>query len=548
MKNDISRRGLWLLLLALVIIWFGNLEYRKLVKPDEGRYAEIPREMVVTGDWTTPRLNELKYFEKPPLQYWATAVAYEVFGEHQWTSRLWAALTGFAGVLLAWFAGTRLFGRQAGIYAALLLGSSMLYSMMAHINTLDMGVTFFITLGIFSLLIAQKELRPVQRRNWMWLAWAGLALAVLSKGLMGLILPGAALFLYSVFNRDIIIWKRMHWFTGLVVFLLIAAPWFVLVIKANPEFFDRFFIYEHYTRFTTKVHGRYQPWYYFVPVLALGMLPWLFLMFDTLLRTWKNTTQQAREFSPERFLLVWGVFIYFFFSISGSKLPSYLLPMFPALALLMGKQIAEMDSRRLFWLILPVLLVAAILLGLAPFTARTADTPLQQELYSAYAVWLTVAAAVWVAGIAAGLWLLRRENKIAAVIVLAFSSLIAAQIGTSGHNTAARDRSAYHVAEAIMPYVKPDIPFYSILYYEQTLPFYIKRTFTLVQYQDEMDFGIQQEPEKWIPDLAGFAERWKNDKEALAIVQTHQYAEVEALHLPMQEIFRDEHFVVVRKP
>lgn len=548
MKNDISRRGLWLMLLALVVIWFGNLEYRKLVKPDEGRYAEIPREMVVTGDWTTPRLNELKYFEKPPLQYWATAVAYEVFGEHQWTSRLWAALTGFAGVLLAWFAGTRLFGRQAGIYAALLLGSSMLYSMMAHINTLDMGVTFFITLGIFSLLIAQKEIHPARRRNWMWLAWAGLALAVLSKGLMGLILPGAALFLYSVFNRDIIIWKRMHWFSGLAVFLLIAAPWFVLVIKANPEFFDRFFIYEHYTRFTTKVHGRYQPWYYFVPVLALGMLPWLFLMFDALLRTWKNTTQQAREFSPERFLLVWAVFIYFFFSISGSKLPSYLLPMFPALALLMGKQIAEMESRRLFWLILPVLFIAAILLGLAPFTAKTADTPLQQELYSAYAVWLTVAAAVWVAGIGAGLWLLRRENKIAAVIVLAFSSLIAAQIGTSGHNTAARDRSAYHVAEAIMPYVKPDIPFYSILYYEQTLPFYIKRTFTLVQYQDEMDFGIQQEPGKWIPDLAGFAERWNKDKEALAIVQTHRFPEVEALHLPMQEIFRDEHFVVVKKP
>src|SRR5512141_3420922 len=90
------RRGTLLLLLAIFFaVWFSNLEYRKLIRPDEGRYAEIPREMVVTGDWTTPRLNDLKYFEKPPLQYWATAVAYEVFGEHQWTSRLWAALTGF---------------------------------------------------------------------------------------------------------------------------------------------------------------------------------------------------------------------------------------------------------------------------------------------------------------------------------------------------------------------------------------------------------------------------------------------------------------------
>lgn len=536
------------MLLAVAVIWFGNLEYRKLVKPDEGRYAEIPREMVVSGDWTTPRLNELKYFEKPPLQYWATAVAYTIFGEHQWTSRLWAALTGFAGILLAWFAGTRLFGREAGIYAALLLGSSVLYSMMAHINTLDMGVTFFITLGIFSLLIAQKEEHATQRRKWMLLAWGGLALAVLSKGLMGLILPGAALFLYSAFNRDITIWKRMHWFSGLAVFLLVAAPWFILVIKANPEFFDRFFIYEHYTRFTTKVHGRYQPWYYFVPVLVLGMLPWVFLMFDTLLRTWKNSVQQLKIFSPERFLLVWAVFIYLFFSVSGSKLPSYLLPMFPALALLMGKQIAEMPARRLYWLIVPVLVVVAILLGLAPFTAKTADTPLQQQMYSDYAVWLVIAASIWFAGVCAALWLLRRKNKMVAVIVLAFSSLIAAQIGTSGHNTVARERSAYHIAEAIQPYVKPEIPFYSIMYYEQTLPFYIKHTFTLVQYQDEMDFGIKQEPEKWISDLPGFAAAWKKDKEALAIVQTYFYPEVQKLGLPMQEIFHDQQYVVVIKP
>ena len=110
----ISRRWLWLLLLAVAVIWFGTLEYRKLVKPDEGRYAEISREMVASGDWLTPRLNDLKYFEKPPLQYWATATAYTLFGEHQWTSRLWSALTGFAGLLLVWFAGTRLFGREAG--------------------------------------------------------------------------------------------------------------------------------------------------------------------------------------------------------------------------------------------------------------------------------------------------------------------------------------------------------------------------------------------------------------------------------------------------
>ncbi len=548
MTSPISRRSLLLLLLALVLIWFGNIEYRKLIKPDEGRYAEIPREMVVTGDWTTPRLNELKYFEKPPLQYWATAVAYEVFGEHQWTSRLWTALTGFLGVMLVWFVGMRLFGREAGLYAALILGSSVLYVLMSHVNTLDMGVTFFISLGIFSLLLGQREQQAAQRRNWMMLAWAAMALAVLSKGLMGLILPGAALFWYSVFNRDITVWKRMHWFSGLAVFLLVAAPWFVLVMQANPEFFQRFFIYEHFQRFTSTVHGRYQPWHYFIPILLLGMMPWTLLMLDAMLRAWRGSVQKAREFSAERFLLVWAIFIYVFFSISGSKLPSYLLPMFPALALLMGKQIADMQARRLFWLIAPVALVLLLLLGLAPFADKLADTPVQVEMYGEYVVWLIVAMVIWVAGMAFALKLLWRDKKMSAVIVLALSSLLAQQVGLSGYNTIARERSGFIIAQAIKPYIKPDVPFYSVLTYEQTLPFYLKRTFTLVDYQDEMDFGIRQEPQRWIPTVDEMAKRWASDKEAYAIVTAPQFYVLQEKGLAMKEIYRDAQHVVVIKP
>ena len=548
-----SRRWLWLLL-AVTVIWFGNIEYRKLIKPDEGRYAEIPREMVASGDWVTPRLNDLKYFEKPPLQYWATAVAYEAFGQHQWTSRLWVSLTGFAGILLVWFAGMRLFGCAAGRYAAMLLGGSLLYVLMAHINTLDMGVTFFITLGIVGLLLGQQaESDARTRRNWMYVAWIAMALAVLSKGLMGIILPGAALFLYSVFQRDIAVWKRMHWGMGLLLFMLVVTPWFYLVMKANPEFFQKFFIYEHYTRFTTKDLGRYQPWYYFVPVLLLGMLPWTLLMFDTLLRTWKGSARSDKAFNPERFLLVWAVFIYLFFTASGSKLPSYLLPMFPALALLMGKQLAVMSERRLFWLVVPVLPLALLALGLAPFTDRNADTPLQHQMYGAYAHWLVAAALVWLVSVIAGLILLRRPQlvkypKPVAVLVLALGCLVAAQLGTSGYNTIARERSSYLIADAIRPLVKPDVPFYSVADYQQTLPFYLKRTFTLVAYQDEMGFGIMQEPQRAIPDIPGFIKAWQAQPEAYAIMQVYMYQQLQQQGVPMKIIYQDTLHVVVSKP
>ena len=546
--SHISTRPLWWLLIAVALIWFANLEYRTLVKPDEGRYAEIPREMVASGDWVTPRLNDLKYFEKPPLQYWATATAYTLFGEHQWTSRLWTGLTGFAGILLVWFAGLRLFGREAAGYAALLLSSSMLYVLMGHINTLDMGVTFFLTLGIVGLLLGQAQADMSKQRNWMVLAWAGLALAVLSKGLMGLVLPGAALFIYCIVQRDFGVLKRMHWLPGLAMFFVITVPWFMLVMKANPEFFERFFIYEHYTRFTTKDLGRYQPWYYFIPILLVGALPWTVLMFYTLLHTFRNSRLPDGMFNTRRFLLIWAVFIYVFFSVSGSKLPSYLLPMFPALALLMGNRIAEMRERALFWQVSPVIPVALALLGLALNVGKLASTPGQAELYPHYGAWLIATALVLLAGLLAGMLMLWRGKKPVAVTVLALSALLSAQIGVSGYETVARERSAKHIAEAIRGEVKAGVPFYSVLTYEQTLPFYLQRTFTLVQYQDEMAFGIRQEPQRWIPTIEEFAGVWAAQREALAIMPVYAYAQLQKQELAMEIIFRDTQHIVVKKP
>ncbi|MBK8570791.1 MAG: glycosyltransferase family 39 protein [Nitrosomonadales bacterium] len=546
-KMEIKRW--WWLLLMVAVIWFGTLEYRKLIKPDEGRYAEIPREMVASGDWVTPRLNGLKYFEKPPLQYWATAATYTLLGEHHWTSRLWPALTGFAGLLLVWFAGVRLFGREAGQYAALILGSNLLYAVIGHINTLDMGVTFFLTLGIVGLLLGQQaEADTHTRRNWLYCAWIALGLAVLSKGLIGLVLPAAALVIYSILQRDLTPWKRLNLVAGLLLFLLVTAPWFILVMKANPEFFQRFFIYEHYTRFSTKDLGRYQPWYYFIPILLAGMLPWTILMFDTLRRTWKNTTYIGTAFNPERFLLIWVVFIYVFFSVSGSKLPSYLLPMFPALALLMGKRLAEIRERTLLWQLAPILLVPLATLGFAPFTAQLAETPLKIEMYSDYAIWAVVAALVYLFGLISAMMLLVRRKKSLAVLVVALSTLIGAQIILSGHNTVARWRSAYHIAESIRPYVKPDIPLYSVGTYDQTLPFYLKRTFTLVDYQNEMAFGIMQEPQRWIPDTASFTKIWDKQPAALAIMSVQLYPQLKQQGLAMKIIFEDTQYIVVSKP
>lgn len=537
-----------LLLLAFTAVWFSNLEYRKLVNPDEGRYAEIPREMVASGDWTTPRLNDIKYFEKPALQYWATAAAFTLFGEHQWTARLWSALTGFLGVLMVFFTGRRLFGAQAGWYAALVLGSSLLWVLIAHVNTLDMGVSFFLAAAVCAFLLAQHDAAAARaRERWMLAAWAALALAVLSKGLIGLVLPGAALTLYVLIERDWRLIGRLHLFTGIILLLAITLPWFVAVSRANPEFFHFFFIHEHFERFLTKAHGRYQPPYYFIPVLLAGMLPWTISLLDALWRAWKRAP--AQRFQAQRFLLVWAAVVFVFFSASSSKLVSYILPMFPALALLIGVRLAQLGARALAWQTLPAAIAGIALLVLLPGIERYASREVPVEMFYAYANWLIAAGVVQIAGAAGCAWLAWRGKRDAALALLACAGLAFAQLALSGHESLSQANSAYHIAQKIKPEMKPGMPFYSVNTYDQSLQFYLQRPTTMVVYKDELGFGIEQEPEKFIPDFAQFERTWIAQREALALMSRDAYEMFSAKGLPMRIVARDtRRIIVARQP
>jgi 4-amino-4-deoxy-L-arabinose transferase-like glycosyltransferase len=535
-----------LLLLAFTAVWFSNIEYRKLVNPDEGRYAEIPREMVASGDWTTPRLNAIKYFEKPALQYWATATAYTLFGEHAWTARLWSVLTGFLGVFMVFFTGRRLFGTQAGWYAALVLGSSLLWVLIAHVNTLDMGVSFFLSAAVCAFLLAQQDSADARaRRRWMFAAWIAVALAVLSKGLIGLVLPGTALILYVLIERDWRLAGRLHLAAGTVLLLALTVPWFVAVSRANPEFFHFFFIHEHFERFLTKQAGRYQPPWYFIPVLLAGMLPWTLTLFDALARAWKRDPHQ--RFQAQRFLLLWSAVVFLFFSASDSKLVSYILPIFPALALLIGVRLTQLGARALAWQALPAALSGVALLALLPTIERYASREVPAAMFRNYADWLMPAAVLLLAGAAACAWLAWRRKPNAAIAVLACAGLVFAQLALSGHESLSRANSAYYIAQQIKPELKPDMPFYSVDTYDQSLQFYLRRTTTMVAYKDELGFGIAQEPEKFIPDVAQFEKIWIADHDALALMAPATYEQMRAQGLPMRLVARDTRRVIVAR-
>ena len=552
----VSRAVLWLLLAALAAVWFANLDHRKLIRPDEGRYAELARHMAASGDWLTPRLNGIKYFYKPPLQYWATAGAYSTFGMTHWTTRLWTALTGLAGILLTGFVGWRLYGARVGLYCAAVLASTGLYVALGHLNTLDMGLTLFMTGTLAGVLLAQRnEASITERRLWMHVAWASAALAVLSKGLIGIVLPAAAIVVYMLFERDWRLLLRLHVVTGSLLFLAIAAPWFVMVSLHNPEFFRFFFIHEHFERFLTPVHRRSEPWWFFLPIHAVGFLPWLLPMIAGLLGAWRVEPAQT-GFRPARLLAIWTVVIVVFFSLSSSKLPSYTLPVWPACALLTGIALSRVTPRLLAWQIAPITLLSLIAaaalawLGLSGGLARLAGDEARAVLYAGFAKWILAGLLVMLAGSALACWSALRGRITGAVIVLSAASLTGWQLMISGHDSLSPSTSAYHLVRQISPQLARDLhagtPFYSVGVYEQTLNFYLRRETTLVAFRDEMDFGLTQEPHRWIPSLDAFEPVWRAQPVAFAIMPPAIFDTLTQRGLPMLVLARNPHRVIVR--
>ena len=538
----------WLLLGLFTLVWFGSLDYRHLVKPDEGRYAEIAREMAINGDWVTPRLNGIKYFEKPPFQYWMTAIAYQTFGVNEWTARLWTALSGFLGIVVVWFAGARLFGRTAGELGALFLATNLYYVALGHINTLDMGLTFFLTLSVAGFLLAQRELPQSPReRNRMLIAWGAAAGAVLSKGLIGIVIPCASLVIYSLLNRDFTPWRRLHILPGLLIFIGLAAPWFVAVTLRNPEFPNFFFIHEHFQRFASTIHRRAEPPWYFLPILIIGLVPWIPLVLTGIVNAWRAPSQRE-VFSPRRFLLVWCAFVLLFFSISGSKLPAYLLPLFPALALLLGPSLSSVKRPALFATAALAIAISIVGLIALPFELDARRESAIIALYRDYARWINVAFGILgIAGIFT-LAKIKQSQMVPALVALGVGGFVATMCILLGHESMARSNSSAYLAEEIKPMLRADIPIYSVKLYDQTLPFYLNRTMTLVAYQDEFEFGQQQQPEKSIPTMAEFEAIWRNGAVAFAVLEPGQYATYIASGFPMRLITQDTRRVIIATP
>lgn len=521
------RRDLILLTLIFGALLGFRLGSAPLLNPDEPRYAEVPREMVASGDWVTPRLDGVPYFEKPPFMYWVVATLEKTLGYSEWSVRLAPALFALGGILTAYGAAQRIYGRDAGFWAAIVLGTSLLYLGLGKLLLLDTAVSVLMSATLFCFITGVQE-KPGPRRRWLFHGlYASAALATLTKGLMGFLITGAVMFLWLLLCGQ---WKRLrplHLPSGIALFLLIAAPWHLLAAARNPGWAHFYFVYEHWQRFTTSAgHGRYQPFWFFVPVVLLGLFPWTGFLWPSFRDALAGGWSRRREHPEGWFFAIWAVFIFLFFSASQSKLIPYILPVFAPIAVLMGRWLAGVlagpepfvrlrPGLRVFGIICGVLAAGLIFVVLKPGILHD---PAQAAALRPYS--FVGAAILCVGGMRA---LVPRDGSDAGRgALVAVTATIVFVMGVASFTIPAIDgRSTKEMALAAKSLLRPGDRAYYYHRFFQDFTYYSGHLAGLVHYTDELEvqFLSPAELNERFIDDAEFRREWEGPGRVFAVAR-----------------------------
>jgi 4-amino-4-deoxy-L-arabinose transferase-like glycosyltransferase len=323
--------GFWLVAIITIFIVFFNLGGVPLLDPDEPVYAETPKEMISFNDFVSPRIYGEYWYDKPPMYYWLVAASYKVFGISEFAARFPSAILAVACTLLVYLSGRRLFNERAGIAGSLVLATSIEFFYLGKAAVTDITLLFFLSASLLSFI--EKKYYP---------AYLFAGLATLTKGPIGLLFPGGVIFFYLFATRNWSQLKSMKIPSGLLIYAAIAMPWYIIMYNIHGSIFtDTFLGFHNITRFTSPEHPASVLWYYYIPVLILGFFPWTAIMLQSI---WASLTKSTHHFSTLLFLNIWAIFIFIFFTISQTKLVSYILPMYPPLAMIVGWYIDRLWS------------------------------------------------------------------------------------------------------------------------------------------------------------------------------------------------------------
>jgi 4-amino-4-deoxy-L-arabinose transferase-like glycosyltransferase len=423
----------------------------------------------------------------------------------------------------------------------------LLFLVMGQLLTLDMSLTWYMTLALAGFLRAQPGVAAPGakgERAWMLIAWAATALGVLTKGVVAAALPAAVLILYSLYARDWSPWRRLHASIGLPLFLGVATPWYWLAARRLPDFLQFFFVHEHLARYLTPSADREEAWWFFGAVFLLGSMPWTLPALRALFQGWRRPSPGA-GFNAALFLRIWVLFVCVFFSVSSSKLIPYVLPAFPALALLTADLPTDAFERDLARTALLTFGCAIGLAALCLFAPRYVAPSDRSAHFLALAKPLAQIALLLAAS---ALYVMsqRRRDLTRATVFLGAGWCLSGLLLMRAAAAVAPVYSGVTLARAL-PGVPQDIPVYSVETYDQTLPFYWRRTVELVAYRGELDYGLRYDPQAELPNLEQFTGRWNAASSAYAVMEKKTFGELAAQGVPMRELARDANRVLVAR-
>jgi 4-amino-4-deoxy-L-arabinose transferase-like glycosyltransferase len=489
-----ANRPLRLTLYAMLaaILCLPGLGRPALWEPDEGRYAEIAREMVVSGDYVTPRDDFELYFEKPPLVYWANAASIRIFGVNEFAARLPAALFSIGQVVITAALADAMFGIASGFFAALVLALSPLFFGFARFATLDPALAFFLTAALGAFYVASRDdsFSQPSARRWMLISAAMLAMGTLAKGPIVLLLGGAIAVTWLAVEHRLRQVAQMPLVWCGAIYAAIVLPWFILMEARNPGFIRFFFIHEHLERYVSSSEHGWGPWF-FIPIVIGGAWPWI--VFVPLgwseMRTDSNFADSAvpsDHRSAARFLAIWFIVVFVFFSIPRSKLGSYILPAFPPLAIVAGYGLARLcaleDASRSR--LLAAIAIANLVLAAAVFIFfELARAPMNPALgFDGLLI-----GAVLTAGAIAMYALGRTATRVPhAIGALALAMLASVPLAARLREDASSVSTYRNLANAVRPYLAGDCALASYRHYVQSLPFYTHNRETRVEYWGEL--------------------------------------------------------------
>jgi hypothetical protein len=322
--------------LLFVAVYGCQLGSRALINPEEARYSSIAHTMLVTGNYTTPMLKGVTFLEKPPMYYWMQASAIKMFGYNSWALRFWPSMVALFGCLLLYSVIRDIRNRRAGLLAAAISASGLLYYSAAHYADMTLEISVFLS---SSLLLFLWGLHHIDSRKAKWCFWSAFIMAgisFLTKGLMGIVFPTAVVGLWVLLSNQWRLVPKMRLPSGLILFLLVITPWLYFVSLENAHFLYIFFWQQQFQRFTQTGFNNVMPFWFYIPVLVLGLSAWAVMLVPSVRYVYQQWRAQSAVFAQLRFLLCWAIFVLLFFSIPASKIVGYILPVIPALAIIIA--------------------------------------------------------------------------------------------------------------------------------------------------------------------------------------------------------------------